>query len=281
MRFVLQDPLMNDFKSVPKKYQPKGFEILHEDLDLIVGNKAPGYLTVSALWNQDDTIHDALNQYVRKGNPKSSKVVFVVHRLDQATTGVLVFAKSEQAMNFLKDNWQTTEKTYLAVVRGQLKQKSGLIESYLTEDEDYVVKSDNSPAGQEEGRLSRTEYEVLAQNEKFSLVKINLLTGRKNQIRVHMADIGNPVVGDGKYGLSDPRHKNLALHSKTLTITHPHSKKRLTFEAQVPSYFQALIDYDYGPLKKYEQFVKPKGGYRPAQKNGPRTNSRPGSKPKR
>lgn len=257
---------MKDFKSVPKKYQPKGFEILHEDLDLIVGNKAPGYLTVSALWNQTDTIHDALNQYVRKGNPKSNKVVYVVHRLDQATTGVLVFAKSEQAMNSLKDNWQATEKTYLAVVRGKLKEKSGLIESYLTEDEEYVVRSNQN----EEGRLSKTEYQVLTENEKFSLVKINLLTGRKNQIRVHMADIGNPVVGDEKYGISDPRYKNLALHSRKLEIDHPHTKKRMSFEARVPSYFQALIDYDYGPLQKYEPPIKPRSGYR----SGPRTTLR-------
>ena len=79
---------------IPKRYQPKGYEILYEDKDIVVGNKEPGYLTVSALWNKDATIHSALNQYVRKGNPKSHKRVYVVHRLDQATSGVLLFAKS-------------------------------------------------------------------------------------------------------------------------------------------------------------------------------------------
>jgi RluA family pseudouridine synthase len=244
---------MKDFKKVPKKYQPRGFEIIHEDLDLIVGNKAPGFLTVAALWNQSETIHSALTDYVRKGNPRSSKVAYVVHRLDQATSGVLVFAKSEQAQAFLKDNWSDTEKTYLAVVYGQLKEKSGLIESYLTENEDYVVSSNKE--GQ--GKLARTQYQVLQETPKYSLVQINLLTGRKNQIRVHMADMGNPVVGDAKYGVSrgpdktskskssGPLVKQLALHSQTLTITHPHSKKRITFTAKPPALFHKLVPFAY------------------------------------
>lgn len=247
---------MNDFKKVPKKYLPRGFDFLYEDLDLMVGNKAPGYLSVAALWNKSETIHSALTDYVRKGNARSSKVAYVVHRLDQATSGVLVFAKSEQAQSFLKDHWPTTEKTYYAIVQGHLKEKSGLIESYLTEDEDYVVSSNREG----DGKLARTKFKVLKEMPKYSLVEIDLLTGRKNQIRVHMADLGHPVVGDAKYGVSrgpnrdvhgkksGPITKQLALHAARLTITHPHTKKRLTFQAQPPALFQKLVPFEYSTL---------------------------------
>src|SRR3989338_8657339 len=114
-------------KKIPKKYQPAGYEILYEDRDIIVGNKAAGFLTVRALWNKDQTIHAALNSYVRKGSSKSRKCVYVVHRLDQDTSGVLIFAKSEAAQIFLKGNWKNTTKAYYAVVCGHMKKKSGMI----------------------------------------------------------------------------------------------------------------------------------------------------------
>ncbi len=228
-------------KKIPKKYQPKGFEILHEDPDLIVGNKAPGILTVAAKWNKDNTVHSALNQYVRKGNARSRNCVFVVHRLDQATSGILIFAKTEDVQIYLKDNWKTTIKTYYAIVHGKLDKKSGAISSYLTEDEDYVVHS--SPTDNQ-GRLAHTEYEVLKETGKFSLVKINLLTGRKNQIRVHFSELGHPVVGDQKYG-TPSGFQDLRLHSLSIEFTHPFKKTRMTFKAPVPNYFRQLVDYNY------------------------------------
>jgi RluA family pseudouridine synthase len=226
---------------IPKKYQPRGFEILHEDLDLIVGNKEPGILTVGALWEKVNTVHNALNQYVRKGNPKSNKCVFVVHRLDQATSGTLIFAKSEQVQQFLKNNWQNTIKTYYAIVQGKLAKKAGLIESYLQEDEDYTV---HSTLNKEVGKLARTEYTVVQENDKFSLVKINLLTGKKNQIRVHFSELGHPLVGDTKYGDKNSKSKELMLHSFSIEITHPFKKERMRFVSPVPSYFKNLISYD-------------------------------------
>jgi 23S rRNA-/tRNA-specific pseudouridylate synthase len=173
-------------KKIPSKYQPKGFRILHEDVDLIVGTKAPGLLTVAANWEKVNTVHNLLNQYVRKGNPRSTKSVFVVHRLDQATSGLLIFAKTEAVQNFLKDNWKTTVKTYYAIVHGRMEKKSGTISSYLTEDDEYVIHSSQDDA---RGKLAHTEYTVLKENEKFSLIKINLLTGRKNQIIWQIRDI--------------------------------------------------------------------------------------------
>jgi|SRR6185312_4646504 len=228
-------------KPVPKKYQPQGFEILHEDLDLIVGNKAPGVLTVAAKWESENTVHNLLNQYVRRGNPKSKKCVYVVHRIDQGTSGVLIFAKTEQVQFFLKDNWKTTIKTYYAIVHGKLEKKTGTISSYLTEDENYVIHSGTD----EKGKLAHTEYTVLKETDKYSLLKINLLTGRKNQIRVHLADLGHPLVGDVKYGKNTSTDKNLRLHSSSIEFTHPFSKRRVSFKAPVPGYFKNLINYDY------------------------------------
>src|SRR3990167_7144106 len=149
-----------------KKHQPKGFAILHEDRDVIVGNKAAGSLAGAALWNKEDTIHAALNTYVRKGNARSRKCVFVVHRLDQATSGVMIFAKTEQAQIFLKDNWTTTKKIYYAIAHGRLAQKSGTISSHLIEDEDYVMRSTTDSA---KGKLAHTTYTVIKETCNFIL----------------------------------------------------------------------------------------------------------------
>ncbi len=231
---------MIDFKKVPRKYHPKGFEILYEDQDLIIGNKAPGFLTVSAQWNRDQTIHSALNSYVRKGQLKSRKCVYVIHRLDQHTSGVLMFAKSERVQNQIKDEWKNTEKLYYAIVHGKMPQATGHIESYLTEDEDYVVHSSKT---NNQGKLARTEYSVLKEVESYSLLKIRLLTGRKNQIRVHLADEGHPVVGDAKYGKSQPA--NMALHAFSVEFTHPFHGRRIKITAPPPDYFRHLVSYSY------------------------------------
>lgn len=123
-----------------------------------------------------------------------------------------------------------------------MKNKKDRIESYLSEDEDYVVHSSKNS---EEGKLAITEYEVLKETDKFSLVKINLLTGKKNQIRVHFADLGHPLVGDSKYGKENTKFKDLCLHSAGLEFTHPHKKTRMKFTAPVPRHFKSLVDYNY------------------------------------
>lgn len=223
---------------IPKKYHPKGFEILYEDRDLIVGNKAAGFISVRALWNKEGSIHSRLNDYVRKGNSKSHKRVFVVHRLDQDTTGVMIFAKSAEAQQTLKAQWKGTKKTYLAVVHGHLQKKSGMVSSYLEEDDDYVVHSSQNS---KRGELAQTAYKVLQETSKYTLLEIDLLTGKKNQIRVHMADLGHPVVGDDKYGAGFKPFPKLALHAKSIVFAHPFSGKRMEFEAPLPEWFDRLI----------------------------------------
>lgn len=227
-------------KNMPtKRHQPKGFKILHEDRDLIVGNKAAGFLTVAALYDKTHTIHNNLNQYVRKGNSKSRNCVYVVHRLDRETSGVLVFAKSPQAKDFLKDNWKSFSKIYHAVVHGHMTQKSGIIENYLSEDEDYVVHSSEDEKG---GKLARTAYKVIKETPRYSLVEINLLTGRKNQIRVHFSGAGHPVVGDTKYG-SRTKCGRLALHSSSISFLHPFSRQSMIIQAPLPDIFDRLMGH--------------------------------------
>lgn len=225
---------------IPKKYRPRGFDILYEDRDVIVGNKSAGFLTVAAKWEKENTIHEILNSYVRKGSLQSRKSVYVVHRLDQATSGVLIFAKTPEAQEFLKNNWKLTKKTYFTIVRGHLTKKKDLISSYLLEDEDYVV---HSSADSERGKLAQTEYEVVSETANMSLVKINLLTGKKNQIRVHMANLGHPIVGDAKYGKEKSgKGTHLMLHAYSLQFPHPFNQRQILVSAEVPEYFRRLID---------------------------------------
>lgn len=234
--------MINNASKIPKKYQPKGFQIIHDDKDIIVGVKSAGLLTVSAKWEKNETVHQLLNRFVRKGNPHSKKNVFVVHRLDQATSGLLVFAKTEEAQEYLKDHWSTFNKFYYAIVHGRPTKTADLIESYLEEDEDYRMHSSESS---ETGKLARTEYEVLHSTARFSVIKVRLLTGRKNQIRVHLAQIGCPIVGDTKYGQANDKHRFMALHSYQLEINHPYREERLIFQAKPPTYFNSLVDFSY------------------------------------
>jgi tRNA pseudouridine32 synthase/23S rRNA pseudouridine746 synthase/23S rRNA pseudouridine1911/1915/1917 synthase len=227
------------FKKPPKRYQPRGLSILYEDQDILVVDKASGLLTVSTEKVKDNTAYYLLNEYVRKGNPKSRHRVFIVHRLDRDTSGVIVFSKNESAKRYLQDEWQQFQKTYYALVHGTLPEKEGLITSYLAENsvhKMYVV------ADPENGKLAKTEYKVLRESTKYSLLEINLLTGRKNQIRVHLADEGCPVVGDKKYGVKEKGIKRLTLHAASITIVHPHSKEKMTFTTKIPAYFESLLN---------------------------------------
>ncbi len=218
---------------------PKGLEILFEDEDLIVVNKPAGLLAVGTPTNRTRTAYFLLTDYLRRGNPKSRNRVFIVHRLDQWTSGVLIFAKSEQVKERLQKNWPQVKKTYIAVVHGRPEKAEGTVSSYLAENRGLKVYSTNDPS---RGKLARTAYKVVKQAVDFSLLEIDLLTGRKNQIRVHLADIGCPIVGDRKYGNPDDGYKRLALHARSIRFQHPRSGKPLTFQAKLPSFFRQLME---------------------------------------
>lgn len=229
---------MTPHNRTPVKYRPKGLTVLYEDRDIIVVEKPCGLLTIGTDRDKSRTVHTILNEYVRKGDPRSRNRVYIVHRLDRETSGILILAKSEAAKTFLQGHWQETEKRYLTVVYGTLSPPAGMISSYLTENSAYSVYSTPDPAA---GKLSHTEYTTRKEAKGFSLLEIRLLTGRKHQIRVHLSEKGHPVVGDRKYGKANDPYGTLALHARSIAFTHPVSGRRLSFETGIPDFFTRLV----------------------------------------
>ena len=217
------------------KYLP--FEIVYEDSDLIVIDKPAGLLTThthlpSRMARESQmTAENLLTNYVRKGQTRSSKRVWLVHRLDRETSGVMMFVKSERLAEAIREKWnELTEKTYLARVEGILSDDHGVFESWLREDADgYRVRSVSWGQAPIKGaKFARTEWKRLSSDGKTTLVEVALKSGRKNQIRVHFSEAGHPVVGDVKYGAK--KADGLHLRSIRLVFTHPFTQRRLTFE---------------------------------------------------
>lgn len=224
---------------VRRRHAPKGVEIVYEDRDILVVDKAPGLLTIGTDRERERTAYRHLTDYVRKGNSKSRKQIFIVHRLDREVSGLLVFAKTYEAKEYLQTHWDAVEKIYLAVVHGHTAHKSGFVESYLTENAAHVVHATSNTRA---GKLARTEYTVVKETKLFSLLEVRLVTGRKHQIRVHLADSGLPIVGDKKYGRGDDReYRRLALHAQSLCFTHPFTGNRVEFRTEVPKYLTMLM----------------------------------------
>jgi len=228
----------------------RGITFLHEDDDVIVVEKACGVLTQPTLTGRagdaQPCVLNALTDYVRKGQLRSSKRVWLVHRLDRGTSGVLLVAKTEAARDWLREHWgEVTEKTYLARVTGSLEACEGVFESYLREDENQFVRSVKNIAY---GKYARTEWRVYPEGDVrtgTTCVAVALKTGRKNQIRVHFAEAGHPVVGDRKYGdrRVAVREARLCLHAWRLAFIHPTTGKRLFFETPVPDFIHATSRY--------------------------------------
>ena len=237
-----------------KKKHRLPFSVLFEDDDLIVIDKPAGLLTTHtklagrAARASQLTAENILNDYVRKGQLKSRKRVWLVHRLDRDTSGVMMFAKSEAVAEKFRADWANlTEKTYLARVEGIIAEESGVFESHLLEDPDgyrvrsvkvnlgSISQSSNPPIRQSvnppirQPRYARTEWRRLSVKSGTTLVEVKLKTGRKNQIRVHFSEAGHPVVGDVKYG--GKRADRLHLHAKSLRFRHPRTGEWLEFSS--------------------------------------------------
>ena len=227
------------FKIPSKKHHPKGLSIIYEDHDIVVVDKINGLLTVSTAGEKEKTAYFLLTNYVKKGNSRSKNRVFIVHRLDRDTSGILIFAKNEKVKHYLQDEWKNFSKTYFAVVHGKLQEKEGIITSYLVENKAHKMYSVNDS---EKGKFSQTGYSVVKESRKFSLLKINLITGTKNQIRIQFSEIGHSVVGDVIYGTIDKSNRRLALHAASLTIFHPFTKEKMVFESNFPQYFNTLVN---------------------------------------
>lgn len=212
----------------------KGIRIYFSDSDIVVIEKPTGLLTVATAFEKTDTAHAILKKHYHP------KPVFVVHRLDQETSGVMMFALNQTAAKKMKALFEkhAIERCYNAVIEGKLEVKKGVWDSYLFEDEAYKVHVTKDV---EKGERAITHYEVIQESKRYSLLKLKLETGKKNQIRVHCQEAGHPVVGDKKYGaLADPLNR-LGLHACLLAFVHPITGKSMRFESKIPEKFETIF----------------------------------------
>ena len=205
----------------------KKLKILYEDKYLIVIDKPSGLLTVSTEKEKERTLYHYVFEYLKQKN-KNNKV-FIVHRLDKDTSGIVVFAKDIQSKAFLQNNWDKFKRNYVAVVHGHTKDKD-ILKNYLMETKTHLTYIVNDS----KGKLAITEYEKVLENDKYTLLSINIKTGRKNQIRVQLANIGNPIVGDKKYGTKKDPIRRMALVANTIEFIHPKTNKKITIDIDIP-----------------------------------------------
>lgn len=219
-------------------FHSKELDIVYEDPYLLVIDKQPGLLSMSNNTRQQ-TVQAVLNRYLEKGGGRNTS--HLVHRLDRDTSGLMVYAKDLQTQQSLINGWQelVTDRRYLALVEGELEKPQGAVRSWLTEDKRFITHSSPVDNG---GKYAVTHYRVNNSSNGYSLVECVLETGRKNQIRVHMADLGHPVVGDSKYGSKGDPMRRLGLHAYMLCFTHPVTGKHMRFETPVPVCFEKCLD---------------------------------------
>lgn len=209
-------------------------KIIYEDEDIIVVDKPPKLLTIANKNEKEDTLYRKVSNYLKKQNKK----VFIIHRLDYDTSGIIMFAKNQIVQKLYQDNWNNLakEREYTAVVEG-ITNTTGHIQSYLKQTKTLLVYSSKN----KDGYFSVTDYKRIANNDRYSLLKIYISTGRRNQIRCHMSDIHHPLVGDTRYKAKTNPINRLCLHASSLTITNPLNNKILTFKSEVPNEFIKLV----------------------------------------
>ena len=234
------DVVQLDRSKHKKSFHCKELDIVFEDPYLFIIDKHPGLLSMSNNSRQQ-TVQTVLNRYLEKGGGRNTS--HLVHRLDRDTSGLMVYAKDVQTQQSLINSWQqlVTDRRYLALVKGEFEQPRGRVQSWLTEDKKFITHSSPVDNG---GKYAVTHYNVLASSNGYSLVECELETGRKNQIRVHMAQLGHPVVGDRKYGSDEDPMRRLGLHAYMLCFTHPVTGKHLRFETPVPFCFEKLLNVE-------------------------------------
>ena len=214
------------------------FPILYEDTGLIAVDKPAGLLSMGNERERRRTAYRAVSDYVKAREP--GRHIFIVHRLDRDTSGVLVFAKDEKLKRALQDNWENVVKKrgYLAAVEGTLPRWEGMVRSYLHETATHLVYS--GPRGRQ-AKEAVTRYRMVAENRGYTLAAVEIDTGRKNQIRVHMQDLGCPIAGDRQYGAQTDPMGRLALHADVLVLTDPRTRRALTLRAPLPLPFRRLF----------------------------------------
>jgi 23S rRNA pseudouridine1911/1915/1917 synthase len=217
---------------------PLGMKVLFEDASLIVIEKPENLLSMASETERDKTAYAFLTDYVRRGNPRSRERVWIVHRLDRETSGLMVFAKTEAAKRALQANWHKVDKRYLAVVEGNPPADHGVLRSHLDESGPFKVYS--APPSKRT-RHAVTNYRVMKQIATRTLIELTPETGRRNQIRVHLADAECPIIGDHKYGARTNPARRLGLHASSLQFKHPLSGELLRFEIPLPQDLARLV----------------------------------------
>ncbi|WP_414647983.1 RluA family pseudouridine synthase [Desulfitobacterium sp.] len=227
------------WSKVRKENQPRGLEILFEDNYLIVVAKEAGLLSISTSKEKEQTAYSILTDHVKKSDLKNR--IFIVHRLDRDTSGVMLFAKSEKVKKLLQEDWKEAveERSYVAITEGLVPKPEGTITSWLTESKAFIMYSSPTPNG---GQKAITHYKVLRKNRNYSMLEVKLETGRKNQIRVHMREIGHPIIGDKKYGSTKNPIRRLGLHARLLAFRHPITGEDVRFETEIPKEFLSLFN---------------------------------------
>jgi len=210
-------------------------DILYEDKEIIVINKPSNLLTIGTEKDKDNNLYRKVSDYVKKQH-KSNKI-FIVHRLDKDTSGIIVFAKSEQNKMILQRNWEKSKRLYVALVEGKVN-NSGTIKNWLKETKTLYTYSSNT---KNDGKLAITKYKPKKNNKQYTLLDIEILTGRKNQIRVHMKDISHPIVGDKKYGSKKNPIRRMCLHATYISFQHPKTKKTMEITSRYPNIFNELV----------------------------------------
>lgn len=221
------------------RYDKHPLTIVYEDDDLIVIDKPSGLLSIATDKESTHTAYHLVRNHVRRKNPKSH--IFIVHRLDRYTSGLLLFAKNESIKFLLQDKWNDIAVTrgYIGIVEGQLDNPKGTVKSWLKKSKTQMVYSSHK---QGDGDKAITHYQVLKTNDEYSLVDIRIDTGRKNQIRVHMKDLDHHIIGDKKYGAFSNPLRRLGLHAYILEIIHPVTKKVMHFEIDIPNEFMKMFN---------------------------------------
>lgn len=216
----------------------KKLDILYEDKYVIAVNKPSNLLTISTEKEKERTLYHYVFDYLKKKN-KNNKV-FIVHRLDKDTSGIVVFAKDPKTKFFMQDNWDKFKRCYVAVVEGKVKENKGTLKNYLMETKTHVTYVVND----KNGKLAITEYEKVLENKKYTMLSLNIKTGRKNQIRVQLSNMGNPITGDKKYGAKKDPIRRMALVANYLSFTHPKTKEVIVLDIDIPDEIVKLVKND-------------------------------------
>lgn len=235
----LGDEFSVNFDQSFRVFKNPRIQLVYEDNDILVINKGYGILSVGTDNIKTGTAYSIMREYVKYHNPRAQ--VFIVHRLDRDTSGLMMLAKTPESKEAMQHNWNNMviNRKYVAVVEGIVEQEEGVVRSYLAENSKFEVYSTDDPT---KGQLAITRYKRLAVGHGYSLMELELDTGRKNQIRVHMKDLGHPIVGDRKYGADRSPIHRLALHAQTLRFVHPIDRKEMNFFTPIPARFRSLVN---------------------------------------